>query len=115
MPAWAARGVTAGPGARMSSTRARDMRKLAEYWLDRIQGATGGRMRDTGSDWLNSAEVRKVLKISTCVLAHMREDGAIRAEKRGNAYYYCANDVETLRGRKLKKGAESCRLGDAHR
>ena len=72
-------------------------------------------MRDTGSDWLNSAEVRKVLKISTCVLAHMREDGAIRAEKRGNAYYYSANDVETLRGRKLKKGAGFCRLKDAHR
>lgn len=61
-------------------------------------------------EWLSSAEVRKALKISTCDLAHLREEGAIRAEKRGNAYCYAAKDVEALRGMKLKEGAGFCSL-----
>ena len=61
-------------------------------------------------EWLSSAEVRKALKISTCDLAHLRDEGAIRAEKRGNAYYYAAVDVEALQGKTLKNGAGFCRL-----
>ena len=69
-------------------------------------------MAKNGEEWLTSAEVRKALKISTCDLAHLREDGAIRAEKRGNAYYYAAKEVEALRGKKLKEGAGFCRLDE---
>ena len=65
-------------------------------------------------DWMTSVEVRKALKVSTCHLAHLREDGAIRAEKRANAYYYSAKDVEALRGTKSKRGAGFCRPSDAH-
>ena len=61
-------------------------------------------------EWLTSVEVRKALKISTCDLAHLRQDGAIRAEKRGNAFFYDATDVEALRGKRLKKTAGYCRL-----
>ncbi len=50
-----------------------------------VSGAANGQK---GEEWLTSVEVRKVLKISTCDLAHLREEGNIRAEKRGNAYYY---------------------------
>jgi len=39
-------------------------------------------------DWLTSVEVRRALGLSTCDLAHLREAGAIRSERRGNAYYY---------------------------
>jgi DNA-binding transcriptional MerR regulator len=53
---------------------------------------------------LTSREVRRLLKISTCDLAHLREEGQIRAEKRGNAYYYVGEDVEALRARKQKQG-----------
>lgn len=53
---------------------------------------------------LTSGEVRRLLKISTCDLAHLREEGQIRAEKRGNAYYYVGEDVEALRARKQKQG-----------
>jgi len=69
-------------------------------------------MAKKGEVWLTSAEVRKALKISTCDLAHLREEGTIRAEKRGNAYYYAGKDVETLRGKKLKKGAGFCRFDE---
>jgi DNA-binding transcriptional MerR regulator len=65
-------------------------------------------MPQTDTEWLRSAEVCKSLRISTCDLAHLREDGFIRAEKRGNAYYYSAKDVEALRGKKSKKGAGYC-------
>ena len=67
-------------------------------------------MAKKGEEWLNSAEVRKVLKISTCDLAHLREDGNIRAEKRGNAFYYAGKDVEALRGKTLIRGAGFCTL-----
>jgi hypothetical protein len=61
-------------------------------------------MAENDKNWLNSTEVRKVLRISTCDLAHLRAGGAIRAEKRGNAYHYVGEDVEALRVRKQKKG-----------
>ena len=58
----------------------------------------------SGTDWLRSAEVRKALGISTCDLPHLREDGVIKAEKRGNAYCYSEQDLLALRGKKLKRG-----------
>lgn len=63
-------------------------------------------------EWLTSVETRKALRISTCDLAHMREDGAIRAEKRGNAFYYFGKDVDALRKKKIKTGAGFCRIDD---
>ncbi|QDV24639.1 DNA phosphorothioation-associated putative methyltransferase [Aureliella helgolandensis] len=38
--------------------------------------------------WVRSAEARKQLKLSTCDLAHMRENGEIESKKVGNAYLY---------------------------
>ena len=69
-------------------------------------------MAKKDEEWLTSVEVRRALKISTCDLAHLREEGGIRAEKRGNAYYYAAKEVEALRGKKLKEGAGFCRLDE---
>lgn len=47
-------------------------------------------------EWLNSAEVRKLLKISTCELAHIRESGKISFTKKRNAYLYSAADCDAL-------------------
>jgi hypothetical protein len=71
-------------------------------------------MPGTAKDWMTSVEVRKALKVSTCDLSHLRESAAIRAEKRGNAFWYSAKDVDSLRGTKMKRGAGFCRLDDAH-
>lgn len=38
--------------------------------------------------WVRSAAARKVLKLSTCDLAHKRESGEIEAKKVGNTYFY---------------------------
>lgn len=69
-------------------------------------------MAENDKYWLNSAEVRKVLGISTCDLAHLRAEGRIRAEKRGNAYFYVAKDVESLRGRRSIRSTGLCRLDE---
>ena len=53
-------------------------------------------------EWLTSVEVRRALKISTCDLAHLREQGGLRATKRGNAYLYAAADVAKAHALKLE-------------
>ena len=60
-------------------------------------------------EWLTSAEVRKALKMSTCDLAHLREQGGIRTTKRGNAYLYAAADVAKVQTRR-PEGSGVCRL-----
>ena len=41
-------------------------------------------------EWLRSDEARKVLQVSTCDLAHLRQGGKIAFRKAGNAYLYSA-------------------------
>lgn len=67
-------------------------------------------MKKYDHDWLTSVEVRKSLRISTCDLAHLRADGAIRSEKRGSAFFYASRDVEALRKRRLTASPISCAL-----
>ena len=50
---------------------------------------------DSGKDeWLRSDDARKVLQVSTCDLAHLRQGGKITFRKAGNAYLYSARDCE---------------------
>ena len=52
---------------------------------------------DSGKDeWLRSDEARKVLQVSTCDLAHLRQGGKIAFRKAGNAYLHSAADCEQL-------------------
>lgn len=39
-------------------------------------------------EWLTSAEVKKILRISDCELMHRRERGELVFQKKGNAYFY---------------------------
>lgn len=47
--------------------------------------------------WLSSKETRRQLRISTCKLMHLREDGALRFQKQGNSILYSSQDVARLR------------------
>ena len=47
---------------------------------------------DSSQEWLTSAEVRKLMRISTCELAHLRREGKLLSKKQGNAYLYSAAD-----------------------
>ncbi len=51
---------------------------------------------DDSEGWLRSGEARKVLRVSTCQLMHLREAGEIRFRKSGNAYLYSANDCQRI-------------------
>lgn len=38
--------------------------------------------------WLSSKEAKKVLKVSSCELMHLRVVGKLPYKKQGNAYFY---------------------------
>ena len=38
--------------------------------------------------WLSSKEAKKVLKVSSCELMHLRVSGKLPFKKQGNAYFY---------------------------
>jgi hypothetical protein len=50
----------------------------------------------TGKQWLKSAEVRKLLKISPGTLQHLRINGTIRFTKVGSIFYYKQEDLHKL-------------------
>lgn len=56
--------------------------------------------------WLRSEEVRRLLRISTCQLAHLRQEGKLEYTKVGNAYLYLAPDEKCI-GRYDKNHARS--------
>lgn len=45
---------------------------------------------------LKSKEVQKALKVQACEIMHLREEGKLRYEKKGNAYLYFEEDVKEL-------------------
>lgn len=49
------------------------------------------------ASWLSSGQTRKLLRISSCALMHLRETGKLRFQKQGNAYFYFLEDVERHR------------------
>lgn len=67
-------------------------------------------MAEIAGVWLTSAEARKALKMSTCDLAHLRQEGGIRFAKKGNAYLYSRPDVESLRRGGTGKRTDFCPL-----
>ena len=48
-------------------------------------------------DWLNSKEACEKLKISSCDLSHIRENGKLQYKKEGNAFRYSKKDVQNLK------------------
>ena len=39
-------------------------------------------------EWLNSVEARRILRVSSCELAHLRQEGILQFQKKGNAFMY---------------------------
>ena len=54
------------------------------FWNDHVVP----RLPQTPSNWRSSEEISKHLKISSCVLSHIRQAGNLKFVKLGNAYYY---------------------------
>lgn len=47
-------------------------------------------------EFLKSQEVQKTLKVQACEIMHLRQEGKLRFNKKGNAYLYYKEDVEKL-------------------
>lgn len=60
--------------------------------------------------WLTSAQVRELLKISTCDLAHLRQGGRLRFQKQGNAYLYSSVDCENFSQGTEKSASGKCSI-----
>lgn len=43
---------------------------------------------DETSQWLNSKDTMRRLKVSSCHLMHMRQAGKINHKKQGNSFWY---------------------------
>jgi hypothetical protein len=43
---------------------------------------------------ITSTEAKRLLKLSDCKLMHVREQGIIRAVKKGRSFLYNVNDIE---------------------
>lgn len=50
--------------------------------------------------YLNSKEMMKELKVSSCELMHLRTEGKINYVKKGNAFLYENNDLERMKKKK---------------
>ena len=44
--------------------------------------------QNNSSQWLNSKDTMRQLKVSSCHLMHMRQAGNIKYKKQGNSYWY---------------------------
>jgi hypothetical protein len=48
-------------------------------------------------NWLKSQETQEELHISACDLMHLRLEGKLRFQKKGNAFLYAQKDVQNLK------------------
>ena len=51
---------------------------------------------DDKETWLSSKETKKILKVSDCRLSHLRKEGELVFMKKGNAFLYSLQHIESL-------------------
>jgi hypothetical protein len=73
-------------------------RDLQQFKLELLQELKElfGKENKPRAEWLRSAEVRKMLKISSGTLQNLRISGALRSTKVGGMHYYNYEDIERL-------------------
>jgi len=59
---------------------------------------------DKPNDWLTSKEVEKALRVDSCELMHLRLEGRIGFQKKGNAFLYAEKDVKRLHRQRASHG-----------
>jgi hypothetical protein len=57
-------------------------------------------MSQKPTNYLSSKEAKKELKVQDCELAHIRNAGELKFNKKGNAYLYLKESIDNF---KLKK------------
>ncbi len=74
-----------------------DLQQLKRELIDEIRGIRK-LGEPSGKQWLRSAEVRQLLKISPGTLQNLRIKGILKYDKIGGIFYYAYADIEKLLG-----------------
>lgn len=53
--------------------------------------------RNKSDDWLTSKQAEQALRVDSCKLMHLRLEGRLHFQKKGNAFLYAKADVDKLR------------------
>lgn len=72
----------------------RDLLNFSNVILSEIRGMVG--KQEQPASWLKSAEVRKLLKISSGTLQTLRINGTLAYTKIGGTIYYQIQDIDKL-------------------
>lgn len=64
------------------------------------------------TEWLTSAEARRVLRVSSCELAHLRQEGRLQFQKKRNAYLYSRLNCQQVAREQNQFSGKSCRIDD---
>lgn len=56
-------------------------------------------MKNKPNNFLTSKEAKAELKVQDCDLAHIRNTGKLQFTKKGNAYLYSKESIESLKER----------------
>ncbi|WP_231427719.1 helix-turn-helix domain-containing protein [Pedobacter sp. Leaf250] len=73
-----------------------DLQRFRKELIEDINAIVKPGDLKTGGDWLRSAEVRKLLKISPGTLQNLRINGALPFQKIGSIMYYAHSDIVKL-------------------
>lgn len=76
-----------------------DLQKLRAQLLEDIKAHFSGHKPEM-TEWLKSAQVRKMLSISPGTLQTLRVNGTLKHTKIGGSFYYLQSDIDAL----LKSG-----------
>jgi len=73
-----------------------DLQRFRKELIEDIKAIVKPGDLRTGGDWLRSAEVRKLLKISPGTLQNLRINGSLPYQKIGSIVYYAHSDIMKL-------------------
>ncbi|GAC1314059.1 MAG: helix-turn-helix domain-containing protein [Mucilaginibacter sp.] len=72
-----------------------DLQQFGRELIEQVKQLAGG-SRSPENQWLKSAEVRKLLKISPGTLQNLRINGTLRFTRIGSIMYYRLEDINSL-------------------
>lgn len=73
-----------------------DFNRFMEEFFDRMEVAIRRGNQDKNTEWLRSAQVRKMLNISAGTLQHLRINGGLPFTKVGGTIFYNKAEVEKI-------------------
>jgi hypothetical protein len=73
-----------------------DLQHFRKQLLEEITALLNVGKKTEGKDWLRSAQVREILKISAGTLQNLRISGHLKPTKIAGTFYYSRSEIMTL-------------------